>query len=1467
MNKLFIQVICFNLAVLMACQTIFVAGANLVQAATPSTPQEATADGTNTAVDVDEEVNPTDWTISTFDDFAALDEMGSCLDISPQDSQAIGNNEVDVRTIRYLNYLVTPTDNPSGAPGAGLCPVKVQRLVKNYSSNGIGQYDREGGVTAEDEDAQVISSHHRGQAIDISEVGAITCKLVKKRHIGGSSTSFLPPKPVKVAWQSVDGIANHPTPKSPSLMETSSSMSADAIMQMMNESGELDQTVDFMRGLDLPTMLSYVGANIFLKDSGATKLTGDPLSDNILNAIGISMLEKSMPNLPEGMIAQENNEDVRIAEAKAKIEVDLNLPPGSLSGYGWKSILQSTGKRQLEDALGLPVLYLDDHTLKDLNGIDTVQAALKHFKSNDPSFDFIKGTLEKIKAGDTDGLRMAGVNALGEAFHLSDTQRSQLEKAVLANQEPNIDPASFPAGKNTSSDLLKNLFSENPTEQDLAKADLKDIGFNFFREAATKLAQSKFQGVDAEIITKLLSNKKLTLEDVKKEIGINKLGIDLGFSGNDLKSLTQSGKVGKAEIALADQINKDYGLTGADQISPTEVDRMLSGKNSSAIAKIGGAEADRALGWSEGTGYKVITKQVSIKDAAGEIFANAFGQVLGLDQGTNFSLNGSLQQNYGQALLDQRLGLDFKGKGSSADFDSQELLSAFGLESGQTLESLKANQSYWLEPDNQDALALSDARLGVANGTSEKFLKGELTVDQMRDQTARDNIKGVAINSLWSYFDLDDQFRLDKGDSQTLIDSLASWNNQTIEQQSKLTDLIYKVVGRSMDSKTNFALNFFAGYLTNPDRQAATDDLINQGVRQLATAFGVNLEKFDESQLKGLTEMIIRVYNNEARPGVGDATKLDPKNPGYQQAVDGDKLTLIKTLVKATKIPDEYKDDAAAFVNGDFRRGISAWSAAMWEDFAAQYLPEGGKLSYEEVRDSFIFEDQDAILDYATSQFAESADFNKLPPAEQKQVLGDARRDLMNSARQNTEYKLSDAFIAKASGEMLPPNFTKTMFTGNDKERGDLLLSFTIGKVESALKLVDPAYEEGTLLKVFKGELSSQQADSLVLSVIGQSGASFGEFDNAFIQQFYTFLKGANKTDFYTNDRYSGMWQYMDNWMESKLGVGVLPEGASKSIYYASQHGWKTDAGISVNGQVVVPTLSELGESFLTARLSQWGDKTFGLPSGSTYQIYQAVRTIDTASKALVAAHAAQDAAKLASASKSLGLAQKQLVMIAITIALNACAACQQAFASVDQAIAAPPGFTNAAVAGVIAMSLGLGPAGLIAAAAIYAFGVYRVDYLCPIPPPDRYASTDFDSKQDQLNYKWGDYYTDETVKIKDNPKPGTEFFGQWGENPFDWDDGLPFKSGNDNDLWRAWSRYQTGRLLDATMSYGELLERPYKPLQVITYRRANAEFFFDRIADAFGEVAFTYPDVGLGYTQDTTKTTDWVHVSFGGIF
>lgn len=1377
-------------------------------------------------------------------DLGWIFQVNDHLIVSPQDKNAIEQGNVDVRTTDYLTYLVKPVE----AGGAGIDRIKTQRIIKNYSSDGVGKLDRET-LSALEENNSAVSAHHTGQAVDISEAGAITCKAVERRHIGGSTTHWQDPKPVLVAWQTKDGIARHPTPKGPSLTELSGTMSAESILQMLNTTGEMDQYADLIKGLSLPDMLTYVGSNMLLKEFGSTKITSDPMADSIINILGASMLQKAVPGLPDGLPIGANGDDVRVAVAKAHIEDLLGLAPGSLRGNGWQEILSSAGKRALENAIGVPALYLDSHTLQQLNGLDVAKAALDHLSRGDDAFAVLSGTLDKIKKNDTQGLVWAGVNILEDAFRLNSDQKQVLETAVKKNTNPILSIESLALDKEIPIDSLVNLFSADRNDQQKGVDSLKQYGISYLQQALVKAVPNQYQGITQALLDSLISpNGTINWGSLKEQLGLKQLAAQIDLSDKDLTSITQGKPSSKVLQALAQLINQDFDLGGGTTISATDIQSIFN-KDVTVLKKIGGAEADKAIGWAPGTGFALINGDKKLDTALQEVFAGSIGNILGLDKGTFIPLDGDLYGNYGDALVEQRLGLpsgSLKGKANSADINQAELYKAFQINDSRSLNALRQDSAFWTSPTNVQKWQNIDIRLGLPTGTTGRFLQGDVAPNDLAKKTATSNIADIGIDKLWSYFDISDQFRLTKDEGKLLIDVLHDWDKASSDKKQQVLQLTLKLVGRSLDEKTSFALDTFLAMAQSKDPQKITGILIDQGIRQLAGALGLSLKDFSEDDLNAMAQRIINVFNGKSNRG--------------------DEQILIDQILQATGIPKEFKADAENFLKGDYRLALEHWSSAMWQNFANKFLPADGLLSYTELRNAILFDDQTAInhagLDLYNQELGSNISYDQfvgLPDSQKKPYQNEGRKQIMQENRDGAKYKISDAFLHQA-GIPIPKDFSKIMFTGSDKDRAELLTGAVFAYLDLEFLKIDGSYQPGTLQKIFTGKLSGAQTDQLILSIIGKAGISIGPFSTEFVQNFYKFVKAQNRDDFFTNSQYTGMWNYLDNWLSSTLHLDGLPSGFGKSIYYASQHNWDFNKGLTVNGQTIVPSIAELGTSFVVNRITNWADKAMGLPSGSVYQLYQAANGVITASHALAAANASGNIAAHSQAASQLKNAQTNLTVLAITIALNACAACQQFFASVDQAIAAPPGFTNALVAGAIAMAFGLGPAGLIIAAAIYLFGVYRVDYLCPIPPKDNYMVSGFDNDYDVLDYKWGDYYDDPTHLVKDNPKPG--------ENPFDWDDGLPFTNGNDPLLWMAWARYFTGRLLDKTMDYGARQDDTRnKPLQVITYRQANVEFFGPRSEATFGAKEKDNSHVGLGYTQKSTKTTDWVHAAFGGFF
>ncbi len=1367
---------------------------------------------------------------SPIDSLEELDPVlltSPALTIAPQDANNIREGRVDVRVTDYLIYLITPVEKGGG----GFKHIKTQRILKNYDTDGVGRFDRET-LAAIDEDGSVISAHNDGQAVDVSEVGAITCKMVERRYLGGSTTKWQRPKPIKVAWQSRDGIRRNPTPKGPSLFEVANTMTAQSILMMLNESGEMDDFADYVKGLSMGEIFRYVGANILLKNYGAGDIQIDPLSHDVPEILGALLLQRSLPDLPTNLPIADGDQDIRIAVARAQIEELLNLPAGSLRGFGWDAILASTGKRTLENALGLPTLTFDKKSLEEALGNDAVQAALKEFARSDQSFGVMDGTVGLIQAKDNRGFVWAGVNLLADALRLSPEQRQALVAAVKANQQPTIQLETVGADQAVPIDVLTSMFVASGNETQI----LKDFGQRYLSQVLSKAVPNQLLGLTREVLGDLAnSDSNVKYGDLRRSMGVRKIASDSSVSVENADNLDGGAGNSRYYGEIAEALNAQLDLS-VQTIGAGDITAMLRGDNSGLLAKVGGNQADKALGWYNGTGYAIINGDKTFEQGLNEIFSNSLTQLVGLPAGVEVSLEGDLYRNYGNALAENRLGFALTEGGSATDINPQTLYQGFGLRESRGLAELRADNAYWQRADVIDALEFSDIRLGVALGSSAAYLRGQSDNNAFSRLAAQGNLSTITRDKILNYLDLEDNYKLSNDELNVIVDTLGNWDSADVTAQQRVLSLGLKLIGVTLDQRTTFEKGAILNIAQSQNSAELVDRLIEQGVRQLAGALGVNVASFETADYKILTTLLTDAYNGSLAGSTG----------AYGYTAEN---LLVKWLTDATGIP--VVTDVRTFIDGNVRTGLESWSAAQMVKFANTYLPGEVQLTYDELRNAINLTDS-ALINARASEIAASSGGVVADYVDQ------ARRELMQQFRDNGKYKISDAFLRQAEIPV-PANFSKVMFSGTNQERSEMLTSSLFAFLDNELRKINPNYTSGTLERLYNGEIGVGQMDQLVINIVSGQAGSLGGLSTSFLGSFYSFISSPDKTAFFTDDRYQDMWGTMENWFGNNLGISGLPPGFAKSVYYASQNDWNFDASIIENGQVLVPSINQIGSDLLANRITQWADSTMGLPAGSAYQLYRAVNAIGAASRALAAARAVGDASQITQAQSGLSTAQATLATIAITIALNACAACQQFFASVDQALAAPPGFTNAAVAGAIAMAFGLGPAGLIAAAAIYLFGVYKVDYLCPMPPPDRFAYPQFDNPQDALAPSDSSYYADPAVVVKDSPAPG--------QNKFDWDDGVPFKDANNPELWMAWSRYFTGKLLDATMSYGASVDGAGKPLQVITYRQANVEFFAPRAAATFGPSEAGNDRLGLGFTQASTKTTDWVHAAFGGFF
>ena len=1418
----------------------------------------------------------------SWDDLSWISEAEGRLALAPQDQNELRKCEagssdckVDVRVIDYLKYLVAPTEEG----GQGLTRIRAGRLLKNYNTKGIGRFDRET-LDSLEEDNSLLSSHYDGKAVDISEVGSITCKLIEKRYLGGNKTRFQPPQPVKVAWQSRDGISRLPTPTGESLLSVAGSMSADSIVRYLNESGEMDAAVDYARGLDLETILSYVGANILLKNYDLGQVKDDPLSASLIQTIGLAAFKKNLPGLPEGISAGNEGENVAVVVAKARIEQSLGLPPGSLRQNGWEGILVNSGKRSLERSLGLPTLYLEDHSLEQLTTQDAIAGVLTYVGRADDSFNFTPGTIEKIRAKDPTGYKLAGIAVIANALKLSPENRKKLEDAVVANQTPSLDTTDWPIGDNiVPLDTITNLFSADQDKQKLAADELKNIGLDLLRQAAAKAVPSKYAGLTQKLLNDILfSRQGIKLDDLGKKLGSATVLAEAGADATKSDQLIKNPGNSNARL-VAEQINSALSLTDSSLLSAGDIERMFKRGDLSVVKKIGASQADRAIGWNDGTALKVINKEKPLAEAIEEVFANTVSNIIGLEKGTLSIKDKDSRRQIANAYMEKRFGLR---NGALKDKKTpQEIIQAIGsAKSIQLFGSDLTKPGAVDQPNTITRLEDYDRQLGLEMGTLRGYFKDEVSESELVKKIAVAQVAKITPEKLWDYFDLDEQFRIDGKEVTNIITVLGGGEEVTVEQQQTALNSIYKLIGRTVDSRTGFPLDDFKNYFLANNDADRTKALLDTGLKVFAKSIGVNVDNLSIEQLEATGAAIKQVFNQgtsaleeqrqeyealiqkggergEKLSGDERARLAELRNDQTLQAYRNGTTRVVEFFLQATGIPAEFRVDANNFVGGDYRSGLAAASFVVWEKSVNPFLPADGQLTYNDLRQTIVFDDQKKI-DERVDAIVKRDDPNATVTSGQRAALrGLARKELMEEAKKSAEFKISDSFLRKAD-PTIPAGFSRVMFEGTEAEKAATLEKWAFNHLDQALKNADSSYKPGTLEAIYKGTADQRQA-LIVQEIARRAGITIGPISADDVFNYVTYLSSPlnERNNFYTDQKYASMWTSVDSWLGSSLGLGGLPTGLSKSLYLASQNNWDFSQEIKdADGKLIVASVNSLGEQFLTNRLSAWGDQQFNLPPGTILRTYQAVKAVGDASRALEVAKAAGDSAKLSQASKGLSQAQASLTVLAITTALSLCQGCQELFGTVDRALAAPPGFTNAAVAGAVAMAFGLGPAGLYIAAAIYLFGVYKVEYLCPMPPKDPFAVAGFDKEYDQLNYG---YNYDPNVPVKTNPKPG--------ENPFDWDNGVAFDDGNNPELWMGWARYFTGQLLDSSMAYGAAQTNRDKPRQIMTLRQANTEFFSPLSESTFGEYEKNNKRVGLGYTQDSTKTTDWVHVGFGGLF
>ena len=281
------------------------------------------------------------------------------IEISQQYTLEQVAQQYDIRTIRLLNYLVTPKEQG----GAGHERIRVKRIAYGYQKDDKAT-SRESPGDTPDEEPQTMSAHHTGQAVDISEIDYLKCTLIKKRRIGGSKLVPQKPRPIKVMWQSEEGMAQDPSIQLSSVLDQLlRDLALGDFGAIFLENGKIDTRA-------LGELVYMVGESVIEDEldleEGALKrlrtqncqLSGDAQMDwnATYKNLGKAILAKNLGLDDPAILSADSLEGIGINLVTSYIEHQLDLPAGSIiiNSDGLGPTMDNIARRRLEKILDLP---------------------------------------------------------------------------------------------------------------------------------------------------------------------------------------------------------------------------------------------------------------------------------------------------------------------------------------------------------------------------------------------------------------------------------------------------------------------------------------------------------------------------------------------------------------------------------------------------------------------------------------------------------------------------------------------------------------------------------------------------------------------------------------------------------------------------------------------------------------------------------------------------------------------------------------------------------------------------------------------------------------------------------------------------------------------------------------------------------------------------------------------------------
>ena len=1150
------------------------------------------------------------------------------IQLNPADAQKLldiqdpnySGVEPDIRTIRLLVYLI---ENPhlQGTTPTAWEHLRVSKIFQDDPTN------KEATVT---EEKSYASAHTNGQAVDISEVGYVTCKRRIRISSGG-----IRKKPCFVSYQ---------TPYRPfgRTANIDGEFYRDVISNIDYQTIKDELGLENISGGNLENVAYQVGIAALLEEMGIApgfakgEISKSLIAESYLaQASGVSTDEIHS-------ILQENPEtkDAKTALGRAIMAKQLGLPVGSIRGNNFDEVVKSTGlayekqtfdleyttwngkvnnddlgravleknfdssdeakvKAQIQNSPGAAdhTLYLADGKTQDyLSGKNSYSSFVNDvggsylynltatYKENgmDRALGFPPGTMAALVQGDVTAQVRIGSIVLSRAFGLND---------------PN---ANFYADANN---LKINLGHADTTHlqfqisvEDLALIISTDDP-NLRNQALQRVANTQWEAMRNSYI----DNK------IQTALEKNHLNINLSFQ-QILDATKDSNKRDAFLASLGDQVLAEIFRKNAPTINhytltTQDLDDAKNNRWWSVAYRVGGAKLEDILDLPPNTLQPIfegtVSPQVGMANAGIYKLSEAIGiDLTGVKVDESWFGSSSLKENFGRAAVENRGLIKGSFNGSIDEVISKngaaKVASVFGLTESE-LTMLRMGEVSATTVQAQEKLARQAVILGTSADNLQKFIQGKDSID------ASVISKDVGKSRVTDVFASDENIT-------AVLDALYDGFDLNIPADAKVNDLIKNAIRGESVSTQDMTTAFGQLYGRKIDKALGIDETINFNGRDMGFAevlltdprnADVHLVEFGATRLA--ESIIPDSPNNKYNASDLRKTLVSTFKDLYQNGTISEDTELLfigtvaDTIQRTTNIADNA--DARTLARGDWQKGAQYIGYAQLSRFAAEafhnnnHPPDPALYSYESIK--MMFEGDVIAAQNAYGEIAMTPHGTTTPDQAYRETIDRTR----NEARNRLAFMISDLQLKQVDPN-IPAGTTEAFATGDTAMQQDVALEYASKTIKVGGKSL---YEWGINAQVLR-----EMADGIDVNDTNAQNAIQSALENVFHTQLPEGTVSAIVAYVNTQDL-SQIKNVAQTWAIDRVG-GYLDRqlgwnsGTSKMLYdtYTDYKAGKL-GNIGKNDLIVlVFDRSGLGKAM---------DKALGLPSGFSGAILQGALT------------------------------------------------------------------------------------------------------------------------------------------------------------------------------------------------------------------------------------------------------------------